>query len=159
MLTGQAKKDFRVPDIGLCRYSEAEGLTLVDNVKIGKPFLAQKRGLISDLRGFKNLSENEGVKIGKTGYTYLIHCTGTPYYKIGHSKNMPLSRLADLQTGCPYPLELVAMSRTEDCIGFERLIQYTHEPLHERGEWYEFRPADLEPIIEIMEKRNQEKVE
>lgn len=35
------------------------------DVKIGKPLRGQKRGCISDLRGFNKMTDNEHVKIGR----------------------------------------------------------------------------------------------
>jgi hypothetical protein len=73
------------------------------------------------------------------GYLYVILCKDgrdDPLYKIGITANDVESRLAQLQTGSPYELEV------SDCYGFEnievveRAIHHAFRGQRERGEWF-----------------------
>ena len=66
---------------------------------------------------------------------YVIKCTKTKSCKIGFSSN-PESRLAQLQTGNPFSLELVA--EMEGCINDEKLLHEKFKEFRLNGEWFEY---------------------
>ena len=75
---------------------------------------------------------------GKNGKVYFIGCNYMGI-KIGYTKNDPSKRLKQLQTGCPYKLELLYVMN-----GCNRdTEQYYHrfftEYLNINGEWYDFQ--------------------
>jgi hypothetical protein len=66
---------------------------------------------------------------------YAIRALGTEYVKFGYTNDVQ-SRLATLQTGCPWDLELVAQ-----CEGDQATETWVHWRLfqanaHHRGEWF-----------------------
>lgn len=78
----------------------------------------------------------KNYKVGK-GYVYIIHCTGTKIYKIGISKSDPYNRLHNLQTGCPFGLELVKVSYHDNYHLLERALHAKYHAYNTRGEWFE----------------------
>lgn len=67
-------------------------------------------------------------------FVYFITSEPDEYVKIGWALHGPHQRLAQLQTGCPDPLRLMAYvpaTRQE-----ERLLHQTFAELHHRGEWF-----------------------
>lgn len=53
------------------------------------------------------VSVADPVRTWRGGTIYIIEAVGTDRVKIGHTKKTVESRLAQLQTGCPYPLLIV----------------------------------------------------
>lgn len=78
------------------------------------------------------------------GYVYIIHATGTNRIKLGFS-NEPEKRLADLQTGSPFPLALIGT-----CPGSAKLERRLHSQLkdrHRTGEWFEIDPQEALKLL------------
>lgn len=65
----------------------------------------------------------------KKPVTYLIKAGN--FVKIGSTTAEPKQRIADLQTGCPYKLELLALT-----LQTERQLQERFHKHHFRGEWF-----------------------
>jgi len=65
---------------------------------------------------------------------YLIKCN--QYYKIGCASDAQ-SRLASLQTGSPFDLELVAMYEFENAEIVERALHQKFRSRNKRGEWFD----------------------
>jgi hypothetical protein len=67
---------------------------------------------------------------------YLIDCICTPYFKVGYSDTFQgvLSRLGDMQVGCPYELRLIHWWELDRNV--EQLFHESHVTYRERGEWY-----------------------
>lgn len=61
---------------------------------------------------------------------------GGPFVKIGKTSGSPEGRLAELQTGCPYELKLLAY--VPGGIKRERQLHREFRELHVRGEWFKF---------------------
>jgi hypothetical protein len=72
-----------------------------------------------------------------TAYIYIIRCN--EYYKIGVAHNVG-HRLYELQTGNPYPLEIVGSypAPRNMCISFEGTLHSVFEQcgFRVRGEWF-----------------------
>lgn len=74
------------------------------------------------------------------GHVYLIRVIGTDIVKVGWSRR-PVNRAHDLQTGCPFDLELThTMPGTRRD---EHTIQSVLGDYHMRGEWYDSFAAAL----------------
>jgi hypothetical protein len=90
----------------------------------------------------KVLTRQERVE----SYIYAIKAVGTNRYKIGTTTDLK-GRLATVQTGCPYPAQIVATWE-----GDRRLETAIHRELAEYrqvGEWFE---VELEGIQEAVGK-------
>lgn len=87
-------------------------------------------------------------KRSKTIYgsvVYFLQAEGIPFVKIGHSTISATRRMANLQTGCPMPLKVLA-----DCPGdieTEQRIHHRFSHLRERGEWFRLEP-ELQDFID-----------
>lgn len=81
-----------------------------------------------------------------SGYVYFIgarECAQSPV-KIGFTRSDPTRRLAALQTGCPFDLELLCFVKAKEHL--ERRLHATFAPLHLRGEWFAQRHKLAEMI-------------
>lgn len=84
----------------------------------------------------KRCQSCSGKTNGKKGHRtrrdlYVVQCG--PYIKIGSTDNIDI-RLVSLQSGNPYPLELVLYKKNE---GYkEKWLHKRNKPAHHRGEWY-----------------------
>ena len=80
------------------------------------------------------------------GFVYIIKCE--QWYKIGKAKNVN-SRLSGLQTGNPFPLELIHVIPCKD---YNKAESYLHNIFANRrglGEWFELNDNDIEKIKAI----------
>ena len=75
------------------------------------------------------------------GYIYLIHMNDTSFYKIGMSLD-PQIRLRTLQTGNPYPLQILNTQAVQDMRSAETSLHRQFEaqrvPNLNAREWFEF---------------------
>lgn len=81
-------------------------------------------------------------KVGQ-GYVYIIHCKDTSYYKIGISKNTPSNRLSNLQSGCPFELEMIYIKYCDHYGLLERQLHQRYYKYKIRGEWFDLTPSLL----------------
>lgn len=80
---------------------------------------------------------------------YVISARGTDFYKIGQTSANVQTRFDELQTGCPYKLEIeLKMPGGEDVE--RRLHQHFADQRH-RGEWFEFQQLPRQQIRAIVE--------
>lgn len=81
---------------------------------------------------------------------YAIRAVGTEFVKFGRTDGLsPKKRLDTMQTGCPYPLELLAV-----CEGDKATEAFIHMMLRKagalhRGEWFKWG-VDAEAIVGMM---------
>lgn len=89
------------------------------------------------------------------GYVYFI-TLGEPaiWVKIGWTKSSPFSRMATLQTGCPYPMRMMGFVLAT--IGLEQDLHDVLREARRQGEWFEYTDRvarilqshlDQEPIV------------
>lgn len=104
---------------------------------------AQRR-LRARARGYEN-------KQKVSGYVYIIHCVGFPYYKIGMTTGVPIIRLAALQTSLPFELDLLAVGKTEDICRSEWELHARFDLWRQRGEWFMFGGETLRLAIEMIQ--------
>lgn len=92
------------------------------------------------------------------GYVYLIHCKGTNYYKIGVSKLPTQNRLSNLQSGCPFELEMLHIQHCWNYYVIEKQIHKILKEKNIRGEWFEIEPKDLTKIILLIDSAKSEQL-
>ena len=71
------------------------------------------------------------------GYAYLITMVGSPYVKVGITRQEPKVRLSKLQTGNPLELKFLACEKTQHPRGVESELNTRFRQSSVRGEWYE----------------------
>lgn len=83
----------------------------------------------------------------KQGYIYVIHCSGSTYYKIGITHSGIDSRLQSLQTGCPYKLIVAMMFATANPEADEYRLHKLLVDCRVQGEWYDLDPQRFADVI------------
>lgn len=68
------------------------------------------------------------------------------FIKIGRSNN-PRTRVADLQTACPYDLGVIGVIDTADATETERRIHERYADQQVRGEWYNLRHEQKQRLL------------
>lgn len=80
----------------------------------------------------------------KPAFVYVIECQG--FVKIGVATN-PKARLADLQVGCPFTLNLLKAEPHCDPYDFERLLHKKLKSHRGVGEWFKLPPEVLANLL------------
>ena len=84
-----------------------------------------------------------------TGWVYFITLGEPPIWvKIGFTKWEPASRMASLQTGCPYPMSLLGF--VPGARGLERDLHDVLRNDRRQGEWFEFTERTQSIIADMM---------
>lgn len=90
---------------------------------------------------------HEQIEPSSEGFVYLIHMTGTTYYKIGMSLD-PQLRLRTLQTGNPHTLSIRSTLGVEDMRSAETSLHQQFETQRVMNgnarEWFDFRGGTVE---------------
>lgn len=78
------------------------------------------------------------IEFDDTGFVYLLHCVGTPYYKIGKTKNDPKDRARAI--GRTNPLEIIELDfrYTGYMSSLEDYCHCQFHDKHHRYEWFVF---------------------
>jgi len=84
------------------------------------------------------------------GYLYIIRCND--FYKIGISETSVMFRLAQLQIGNPYSLELTVCYELNDHIAVERKLHSIFASKRARGEWFRLTETELGRVHEYVTK-------
>jgi hypothetical protein len=77
-----------------------------------------------------------------TQFLYLIRCSNEEVYKIGIAGDVR-SRIANLQTGNPYKLELADCYSFSSADAVERVLHMKFEGVRMEGEWFRLSGAQL----------------
>lgn len=93
------------------------------------------------------------------GYVYVIHCEGTTFYKIGISKKNYNDRLYNLQSGCPFELEMIYVSHSDDHRRLEKELHNKFKDKCVRGEWFDLDEASLNTLIKYLEDTHQRQMQ
>lgn len=101
----------------------------VDRDRVGAWLL--KHGL--DIRGLDWRPDSSPA--GTTGYVYFIRTVGGPFVKIGWATT-PSSRLAQLQTGCPYPLQVALAVAGRESLERKYHRRFSAARVRLDGEWF-----------------------
>lgn len=84
------------------------------------------------------------------GYLYLLNAVGTDNFKIGKSRVSVVSRINQLQTGCPIQIRYVYHAYVEDMSRSERDLHLFFKQSRNIGEWFTLKPADVKECITLM---------
>lgn len=76
---------------------------------------------------------------------YLIKSKEDNYYKIGRATDVS-QRLASLETGTPFDLELVFSQEVNDAVKVEQDLHLMFSSKRVKGEWFRLTPQDAEVI-------------
>lgn len=87
-----------------------------------------------------------------SGNIYLIHCSGTNFYKIGFTRQTAESRLRSMQVGLPFDLTLVCHWRFDDVEVIERRLHDRYSGNGVRGEWFEFSRNELKAVLSFISR-------
>lgn len=77
-------------------------------------------------------------------YIYIVVCGN--YTKIGISKNIS-ERMTALQTGNPFPINLVFAKVVEDAENIEKIIHTEYNEFNISGEWFDIEKKQINDII------------
>ncbi len=83
----------------------------------------------------------------REGHVYVVKCGDKPYYKIGVTQSSVASRVATLQTGCPFKLHLVEAFWSYNAIDLETTIQEAFKANRVQGEWYLLDTLRLDTLL------------
>lgn len=75
---------------------------------------------------------------------YILKCQ--QYYKIGYTYNPLKSRMEDMKTSNPFPIELCMAFRVEKCEEVEKLLHTSFAHRRSRGEWFGLTLDDIHII-------------
>jgi len=70
------------------------------------------------------------------------------YVKIGVSDN-PIRRVSDLQTGCPYELNVIGQINTSDPFDVESRLHEKYQQREKRGEWYKLSAREKARLVAL----------
>lgn len=111
------------------RALERESQKIARLQKTGKKPQSQKAS-ITPLKGVE------------TGYVYIIH-GGTGLCKIGMTTGDPYKRIAELQTGSPVELKIIAILATDKPQELEQALHKDFTHRRKQGEWFQLTEADF----------------
>jgi Meiotically up-regulated gene 113 len=79
-----------------------------------------------------------------TGFVYVARCRG--FHKIGWTEHNPADRVKQLQTGCPFPIELVGTipATPADDTRWRKVV---FKDKHVRGDWFRLALQDVQNIL------------
>jgi len=87
------------------------------------------------------------------GYVYLLFCVnkdGSEGYKIGVTKNDPIKRLKQLQTGNESKIQLLNQYESENYLKVEKWMhrKYNSYKTEAKNEWFSLESKDVISFIE-----------
>ena len=94
----------------------------------------------------KERNRNRNSPSPTEGYIYFIKVEGRDIFKIGITAKNVKSRIANIQTSCPYPIELYATYESDD---YENEEAELHERFKDRqtsGEWFNLTPLEVDAL-------------
>lgn len=75
-----------------------------------------------------------------------------PFVKVGRTSGHPSTRIAQLQTGCPFPIELIGLIFGDSGREAKLHSQFSH--LRACGEWFRAEPELLTCIDALLDSQN-----
>lgn len=88
-------------------------------------------------------------------YVYFARTlTGPRMLKVGKAR-APAQRVAELQTGCPFELELVGSLKCKSeqhAMGIEKAAHAMFRRAQVRGEWFEYNPHIERAVMALLER-------
>jgi len=95
----------------------------------------------------------KGLKTTDVGTLYILRATTTDFYKIGFSSNPDHAetRKRNLQTGCPFKLEIVLSVNTFYFRYIEKFLHIVYSSQNTQGEWFELSGTDVDNIKKFVD--------
>ena len=84
-----------------------------------------------------------------SGFIYLVHITGSNFYKIGYTKNI-IKRLATLQTANALELVIIERFFSLNANYLEMQIHKHYESQRVRGEWFQFSKKQVKDFVSVL---------
>lgn len=85
----------------------------------------------------------------REGHVYVAQCGDMPYYKVGVTQGQSSRRISELQTGCPFKLNLIEVFFAYNATGLEQTIKDAFKENNVRGEWYLLDKLRLETLLRL----------
>lgn len=128
-------------DLGFTVLSESPFRTVIKDGKV------YQEGTYGKFNLLVNSINKEGI--------YLIHAVGTDFYKIGVTKDL-ITRLRNIQTGSPLPIELFGFWHSKRSSVVESIIHSRYKQFCIGKEWFKFSSYELSSVIaDINKLKNQ----
>lgn len=86
------------------------------------------------------------------GYIYIIKEIDTNYHKVGLTKDEPIKRLTQLQTGNPRVLKIVAYFTVSNTRKIESLLHSILGKYHVMNEWFLLSDDKRQSLIAYIER-------
>lgn len=83
----------------------------------------------------------------KEGYVYFLKTESHDMFKVGATKKSPYLRMATVQSGCPYKIDLYGYLYYSNCRKMEKVFHRKLEQYRMHGEWFEVSPAIIRHLI------------
>lgn len=93
-----------------------------------------------------------------SGYVYIVHCKGSDLYKIGISKSKPNNRLSNLQSGCPFELDMIHIGLCDHYGLLESEIHKRYSKHRVRGEWFKLSAPLLLCVLNDIDKESMKQL-
>ena len=78
---------------------------------------------------------------------YILNMRGTPYYKVGYTDGDPERRKAQLQTGCPLPLDIVAQVIGDRALEASLHRRWQSQRADAANEWFTLTKEQLQEML------------
>lgn len=96
---------------------------------------------------------NKDVRIRKLPMVYVLATHDFGYIKVGKTKS-PKQRFINIQSGCPFDLNLWLAVRTPKESEIEKTVHLRLAHCHLRGEWFVPSPSDLDDLSKFFALTN-----
>lgn len=87
----------------------------------------------------------------KPGFIYVMEARNgkDKYHKIGRASNVK-DRRAVVQSGCPFPVEVIASAKVSKVHAAERAVHEMFKKSRTIGEWFKFHDDEIESVREFV---------
>ena len=93
------------------------------------------------------------IKTHELPMVYVLTTPNFQYLKIGKSRDFK-QRLVNIQSGCPFDLDLWLAIRTPKPSKVECRLHALMKHAHVRGEWFSPKPRDLDYLLDFFQDTN-----
>ena len=97
----------------------------------------------------------QSITLIGNGYVYLVHCKETTFYKIGISKNNYGARLSQIQSSCPFEVEMIYVNHSDNYQKLEKNLHNMFKDKWVRGEWFDLDKASLDTAMKYLKDTHQ----
>ena len=111
-------------------------------------FREYREGLLAQDRWRDFNAKNADSPAKKKGYVYFIKVKGKDLFKIGITKQSNVvNRVANIQSSCPYLIELHSYYSSEDCEKEEVELHDRFKDKRTHGEWFNLTLNEVETLL------------